>query len=103
MGFVIIWILFGIVTAVVASNKGRNGWGWFFIGVLLGPFGLILALVISPVRQTNETKSLHSGETKRCPNCAEPIRPEAIRCGFCGTYVSSPTKRGETITFPEKR
>ena len=46
MGFVIVWILFGIVTAVAASNKGRSGWGWFFIGVLLGPFGLILALVI---------------------------------------------------------
>lgn len=52
MGFVVIWILFGIVTAVAAANKGRNGWGWFFIGVLLGPFGLILALVISPANQT---------------------------------------------------
>ena len=103
MGFVIVWILFGIVTAVAASNKGRNRWGWFLIGVLLGPFGLILALVVSPGQQMTETRSQHRAPTIKCPSCSESIRSEAIRCGFCGTYVSSPAKRGETITFPAKR
>lgn len=47
MEFLGIWLLFGVVTAVVASNKGLSGCSWFFIGTLLGPFGFILALVVS--------------------------------------------------------
>jgi len=43
MEILLIWLLFGIVSAVVASNKGRSGCGWFALGVLLGPFGFILA------------------------------------------------------------
>ena len=38
---IIVWILFGVVTAVAASNRGRSGCNWFAIGFLLGPFGLI--------------------------------------------------------------
>ena len=29
---IIAWLLFGIVSAVVASNKGRSGCGWFLLG-----------------------------------------------------------------------
>lgn len=47
MEFLLLWLLFGIVSAVVATNKGRSGCGWFALGVLLGPFGFILALVVS--------------------------------------------------------
>ena len=46
MTFVIIWFLFGIISAIVAGSKGRNGCGWFLLGFLLGPFGLLLALVV---------------------------------------------------------
>ena len=42
---VITWLLFGLVTSVVASRKGRSGCGWFFLGTVLGPFGLLLGLV----------------------------------------------------------
>jgi hypothetical protein len=54
MAILITWILFGVVTAVVASNKGRDGCGWFLLGVLLGPFGFILSLVVSDVVSENK-------------------------------------------------
>ena len=38
--FAAIWLLSGIVSAMVATNKGRSGCSWFLLGFLLGPVGL---------------------------------------------------------------
>ena len=46
MDIVTIWILCGVITAFVASYKRRSGCGWFVLGALLGPFGVILSLVV---------------------------------------------------------
>ncbi len=81
---IIIWLLFGIISAVVASNKGRSGCGWFFIGVLLGPFGFILALVMPKEEKNVKKDVVQKGEMKKCPDCAEMIRIEATVCKHCG-------------------
>jgi hypothetical protein len=47
--YLIIWILFGIGAAIAGSNKGRSGFKWFLVGVLLGPFGLLFALLVPKV------------------------------------------------------
>ena len=41
------WLLFGVLCAWIATTNGRSGCGWFIICCLLGPFGLVLAAVIS--------------------------------------------------------
>ena len=46
--FLLIWLAFGAVGAIILSNKGRSGAGGFALGICLGIIGLIIALVMSP-------------------------------------------------------
>lgn len=85
MEFLVIWLLCGVVAAVAASNKGRSGCGWFLLGVLLGPFGMILALVVGDRRSPEQGGPI--GPMRRCPHCAELIQPAARVCRHCDRQV----------------
>ncbi len=84
MEFLVIWLVCGIIAAVIAMNKGRSGCGWFLVGVLLGPLGIILALVVSEDKTEVEKRNMQSGEMKKCPFCAELVLKEAVVCKHCG-------------------
>jgi hypothetical protein len=43
---VLFWIVFGAITAVVAAAQYRNYAAWFWVGFLLGPIGLLLAVLM---------------------------------------------------------
>lgn len=76
MVYLLAWICFGIACAKIAASKGRDAVGWFFLGALLGPFGLIFALLAGK-------EGAAKGERK-CPFCAEFIKAEARVCKHCG-------------------
>jgi hypothetical protein len=39
----VLWLLFAIFSMAIASAKNRSGIGWFLVGLLFGPFGLLVA------------------------------------------------------------
>lgn len=43
MEIVILWMLCGVFSAIIASSKNRSGFGWFLIGLFFGPFGFTVA------------------------------------------------------------
>ena len=68
MEFLVIWLIFGVCAAVVASNRGASGCLWFGVGVLLGPIGFALAFTTGA----------------KCPKCASRISENAKVCPNCG-------------------
>ena len=88
MALLLLWLLCGLITGVVGSNKGRDGCWWFAIGVLLGPFGIVLALVVSPNRKQLDENAVAFGEMKKCPCCAELVRKEVMKCRYCGESLA---------------
>jgi hypothetical protein len=86
MLIVLIWILFGIAAAAVASGKQRSGLGWFFLGVLFGPFALFVIAFLPTIGISSE-ESMSSADLRVCPFCAEKIKSAAIVCKHCGRDV----------------
>lgn len=86
-----LWIVSAVICAVlsalVASAKGRSGFGWFFLSLIFGIFALIIVACLSsiksqPKRYSDPVKTNSDG--KICPNCAETIKLNALACRFCG-------------------
>jgi hypothetical protein len=77
-------LIFGGITMVVARNNGRSAGTWFVIGLLFGPLGLIASLVVGKDQAAADEMQLNAGEVKKCPFCAELIKPEALICKHCG-------------------
>lgn len=73
--FLISWLLFGLIGGMIGSKKGQ-GCGGFVLGLILGPIGLIIALLTKGDRVTCPfCKELIATNSKRCPKCQADFSP----------------------------
>lgn len=76
MIFIVVGTIAGIICALIASSKGRNAIGWFFVGFFFGIFGVIVALVASNIKAREEKELALVNENRRLQ---EQIHQERIK------------------------
>lgn len=92
MEFFVIWLLFGGAAAWIMGERGNSGCGGFALGMLLGPIGVLIAILIpkSPDKRIEEIRKEESlrnqalGRTLHCPHCGSALTPTAKYCSACG-------------------
>lgn len=71
----VIGILFGIGSALIANSKGTNAHLWFVIGFLVGPFGWLFAFLLCG-KVCSHCKSRIHQNADTCPKCQKPQKSE---------------------------
>jgi hypothetical protein len=72
----ILMLVFGGITAAIASSKGRNPVGWFFCGFFFSCLGLIIILCLSNLKEEQARWNAQNVEQRRL---REQLRQEQLK------------------------
>ena len=86
MEVLVIAVLIGLIPAASAKGKGRSFGLWWFYGAALFIIALPHALIMKANNAAIEQQLISEG-MKKCPHCAELIKPDAKVCRYCGRDV----------------
>jgi hypothetical protein len=83
MAIIVFWFLLSIAVAMLASKRGRNGFGWFLISAVISPLlGFIFLLVTKDLSKEDELRV-------PCPKCSEKVLITATICPYCKSDLTN--------------
>jgi hypothetical protein len=88
MELFILWFAFAAVVGMLAHNRGRSGFGWFWLAALISPLIAVIALlIVGDKHPPGAAGAVVSADTRKCPRCAELVKNEANLCKHCGSTI----------------
>lgn len=95
--FIVFQLLCGFFSASVAGRKGRNPTTWWFVGLLLPVFGVVLSLVVpkSPTASAPAARKTRRREAARRPRkrprrCCASYIPDCFGCPYFRRQLFDP-------------
>ena len=76
MVFLFVGVIMGIISAAIASSKGRNPIGWGFLGFLVGLIGVIIVACLPNLKEEQARQFRAEEENRRL---REQLRQEKIK------------------------
>lgn len=76
-------VLLGLIPATIAKNKGKSFALWWVYGGAL----FIVALPHALIMKRDDAAVAEQNGERKCPHCAEFIKPDAKVCKHCGRDV----------------
>lgn len=84
MLYIALWVVLSILVALYAFGRGHsniNVLGFLLLGLVFSP---LIALIAAALIPPSDKSLIEKGLAKKCPHCAELVKPEAEVCSHCG-------------------
>ena len=85
MEFAVIWFTLAVVVGIAAAIRGKSGLGYFLLAVVLSPVIGVVLLALTPSKAADADAKQ---PRVRCPECAELVLADALKCKHCGADLS---------------
>jgi hypothetical protein len=91
----IAFVATAFISKELARRRDRDANIYFFIGLFLGPFAILMVLTPLPNHEHAEgevhaERSLRVVPGQMCPRCNRPVAVRATSCPRCGEAIESP-------------
>jgi hypothetical protein len=88
---VLVWVILSVLVGVYATSRGHGFFASFCISLILSPLiAFLILLVRKPNTKAIEERAIADGGSRKCPQCAELIKAEAIVCRYCNARLDAP-------------
>jgi len=91
---IVMFIVSALLSAELAWKRGRDGYFYFFAGLVLGPVALAILLTPLPGERARgkgrAARTVRHVEGRECPECHRKVEPMLRKCPHCSSDLTVP-------------